>query len=261
MDGAEINPGTKSGLPEGFQLLCNLLASDRKKIIHSGLSSVNLEIKDDSGNPLEVEVGRFLGAGACASVYSLRGKSDGMFAKFSKAAFDTYLANELKVLKHLWTDCNSLVPIPRPEHPELKTIEVKAHCQTAERKCLVLKGILGCSAAKVGVVGARLLQDVFARVSDALDFAHRKEICHMDVRPSNIIISPEGTIQLIDWGCAASTDEEICGFRGSLAYAHDYILTVDKHKIWKPKKEFDMASLAFTMAALIKPSHSSEKGD
>ncbi len=45
--------------------------------------------------------------------------------------------------------------------------------------------------------------NICAQVAQALDFAHSKKIIHRDVKPSNIMISPEGDVKVLDFGLAA----------------------------------------------------------
>ena len=49
----------------------------------------------------------------------------------------------------------------------------------------------------------RLLQ-VLIRICNAVAFAHSKEICHLDLKPANIICGEYGEVQVIDWGLAAA---------------------------------------------------------
>ncbi len=45
--------------------------------------------------------------------------------------------------------------------------------------------------------------DICGKVAQALDFAHSKKIIHRDVKPSNIMISPDGEVKVLDFGLAA----------------------------------------------------------
>src|SRR5262245_45191263 len=41
-----------------------------------------------------------------------------------------------------------------------------------------------------------------AEVADALDYAHRQGVIHRDVKPSNLLLAPEGRLSLNDFGLA-----------------------------------------------------------
>ena len=46
------------------------------------------------------------------------------------------------------------------------------------------------------------LLDIFIKVCDAVDYAHSKNVLHLDIKPENINVGDFGQVLLIDWGLA-----------------------------------------------------------
>ncbi len=51
--------------------------------------------------------------------------------------------------------------------------------------------------------------DVFAKVCDALSFAHSRGVIHRDIKPSNIMTGEHGQVYLMDWGIAIVHDAQL----------------------------------------------------
>jgi WD40 repeat protein/tRNA A-37 threonylcarbamoyl transferase component Bud32/tetratricopeptide (TPR) repeat protein len=60
-----------------------------------------------------------------------------------------------------------------------------------------------------GGLGFRQASDLLARVAEALEHAHRQGIVHRDVKPSNIMLRPDGTPAVMDFGLAKRETGEI----------------------------------------------------
>ena len=56
-----------------------------------------------------------------------------------------------------------------------------------------------CRDHRLGLDG-RL--DLFSRVCDAVQYAHDHLIVHCDLKPGNILVTPEGGVKLLDFGIA-----------------------------------------------------------
>lgn len=74
---------------------------------------------------------------------------------------------------------------------------------------LVMEYVDGLSLAELlaRVEGGRLTGDecahVLLSISRALEYAHRSGVLHLDIKPTNILIDPQGTVKLADFGMSS----------------------------------------------------------
>jgi protein kinase-like protein len=61
---------------------------------------------------------------------------------------------------------------------------------------------------RVGRLPADWVAALLARVADALDAAHRAQLVHRDVKPSNLVIGPDGQVTLLDFGISRMLDDD-----------------------------------------------------
>jgi len=63
-------------------------------------------------------------------------------------------------------------------------------------------GTFAAEIARAGKVVADRAVDVVAVVADALDFAHERGVIHRDIKPANLMILPDQTVKVADFGIA-----------------------------------------------------------
>jgi serine/threonine-protein kinase len=66
-----------------------------------------------------------------------------------------------------------------------------------------------CDAQKLPV---RQRLELFRKVCDAVQFAHRNLIVHRDLKPSNILVTSDGTPKLLDFGIAKVLNPNLAGY-------------------------------------------------
>lgn len=93
------------------------------------------------------------------------------------------------------------------KHPNIVTIYELGENQGAQY--IVMEFLEGASLDKVLATDAPLpldrAADILAQIASALDYAHGKGLIHRDVKPSNIIIAPDGHATITDFGLVKDT--------------------------------------------------------
>ena len=93
---------------------------------------------------------------------------------------------------------------------------------------IVMRYIKGGSLAdlleKRGALPPRMVADLGSQVASALDFAHQKSVIHRDVKPSNILLSPDlKTAYLADFGVARITGQRTVTEQGMLVGTPEFM--------------------------------------
>jgi len=103
---------------------------------------------------------------------------------------------------------------------------------------------------------------IFLRVCNAVTFAHDRNICHLDIKPSNVNVGEYGEVRLLDWGLACKTDENGaalrprgCSPQGTPGYmAPEQISTnPDAPPVGKSSDIYALGALLYSMFALSSP--------
>ena len=92
------------------------------------------------------------------------------------------------------------------------------------------------------------ITETFLTVCGALVFAHEKGVIHRDMKPSNILVTPEGVAKVIDFGVAKATGPT----PGMTLYTADEV-TVGTPAYMAPEKgeEIDVRSDVYALGAIL----------
>jgi len=92
------------------------------------------------------------------------------------------------------------------DHPNLikvYALETEADWLFRVKKALLLiEYVSGKTVDLIGKLQLSHLIQIFLKTADALVHCHRKGICHADLKPSNIMLSKQGEVKIIDYGLA-----------------------------------------------------------
>lgn len=245
--------GMIDGVPAGMVVLGNLMERPS-----SDLYGLSVETKSEV-------LGDQLGAGATAVVFRRAQEANtthpNSVVKVSRYGFGKYMENEIKVLQKLATQVNS-VHIPSLVNEsdsvikggklrimlgsvptELPAIETTPAGKKAD--------LLFLASSEVDSLQTRL-RLVLDGIKAALEYMHKRRICHCDVTPKNMIIAggddDDRRAVLIDFSISSEMEKNLKGFHGTPNYAHREIFSCHfTSKKWKPRPDHDKAGLGFSL--------------
>jgi serine/threonine protein kinase len=91
---------------------------------------------------------------------------------------------------------------------------------------IVMEYVAGPSMAEVlrdrGILGVEETVGIVAQACQGLDYAHRQGVVHRDVKPGNLLQSPDGLVKLADFGIAKAAEQssitQVGSVLGTAAY-------------------------------------------
>jgi serine/threonine protein kinase len=121
---------------------------------------------------------------------------------------------------------------------------------------------LGTLIEEEGRLDYRRAARTAAQIADALEIAHEKGFVHRDVKPSNVILTPEGHVYLTDFGLAKRT-ETAAGLTGAdqLLGTVDYV-SPEQIEGSEPDERSDVYSLGCVLYEMLagEPPFAAQKG-
>lgn len=152
---------------------------------------------------------RSIGAGGMGSVY-LAERSDGAFrkevaVKIVKRGMDTdFILRRFRQERQI---------LARLDHPFIASL-LDGGTTDDGRPYFVMEYVNGVSLYKYAdrnQLTIRRRLELFVKVCSAVEYAHRSEVVHRDLKPSNILIRPDETPRLLDFGIAKVFNPELQG--------------------------------------------------
>ncbi len=94
-----------------------------------------------------------------------------------------------------------------------------------------------------GPVAPSMAASIIRQVALGLHAAHQRGIIHRDVKPANVLISPDGTAQILDFGLALMADDPEAEFSLAMIFGHDCLGTPD---FISPEQSLDSSAVDAT---------------
>jgi eukaryotic-like serine/threonine-protein kinase len=100
-----------------------------------------------------------------------------------------------------------------------------------------------------GPLSALVAASIISQVAEGLEYAHAQGLIHRDVKPGNVLVSPEGVAKLSDLGLAGSLggEAEADPRHGKIVGTADYISPDHVRDPWNPTPAWDIYSLGCTL--------------
>jgi serine/threonine-protein kinase len=149
-------------------------------------------------------LGRHLGSGGMGSVYAAERLLDGTIQRSAVKVLAPHAAGP-ELAERFQRERHILASL---DHPAI-TRMLDAGIDAEGRGYLSMEFVDGthldayCNAGTLGIP-ERL--HLFLKVCEAVDYAHRNLVVHLDLKPSNILVTASGVVKLLDFGTAKLID-------------------------------------------------------
>ena len=197
---------------------------------------------------------RLLGTGGAGSVYSARSQASGK--RVAIKVLRTAAANS-QAVQRFRQECRALARLSHPGIVQLIETGVARGGVTY----LVMEFVHGQSIDAWSQVNQPCVErciDVLRDVLAALAHAHDAGVIHRDIKPHNVMVTPEGRVKLVDFGVArlSGDDGRRTGFRtetghlvGTFAYMSPEQADGRSERIGVASDVYQAALLLFEMLA------------
>ena len=146
---------------------------------------------------------------------------------------------------------NEIRALARLDHPNLVRALDAGH--DANVYFLVTEYVPGCDLRKLvrrdGALGMEEAASIISQVARGLAHAHARAIVHRDVKPGNVLVTPDGDAKLSDLGLAGPLegDLEKDPRFGKIVGTADYLSPDHIRAPWEPTPAWDIYSLGCTL--------------
>ncbi|OFV79385.1 MAG: hypothetical protein A2Y78_15150 [Acidobacteria bacterium RBG_13_68_16] len=150
------------------------------------------------------ELQSVLGRGGMATTYRARRTGDGQTVAV-KVPHDGCLAEERFIARFLREGKLG----EQLHHPNI--VRIYAAGEEKGRPFLAMELVSGRTLKELlrqhGPLPPRRALEIARDIAEALDYAHAKGVIHRDLKPENVMVLPDGTLKVMDFGIARLSDQ------------------------------------------------------
>jgi len=172
------------------------------------------------------ELGELVGYGGMAEVH--RGRDTRLNREVAIKVLRADLARDPSFLNRFRREAHSAAGLNHPSIVSVYDTGEDVAPDGTPQPFIVMEYVPGRTLRDIvkseGRLPARRAMEIVAEVCSALDFSHRNGIIHRDVKPANVMITPQGGIKVMDFGIAravadnASTVTQTANVIGTAQY-------------------------------------------
>jgi serine/threonine protein kinase len=169
-----------------------------------------------------MRIGKFhvvgkLGEGAHSSILQIRRTEDGK--SYALKVVPIAGPEDQKYLDQAEHEFRVARMLDHPNLTKIYVLEPQKDWLFRVRKVhLLIEYVNGKTLDKMQQLSVPRLVQIFARVASALVHMHRRNVCHADLKPNNIMLSRAGDVKVIDYGLAWIKGEPKSRVQGTPEY-------------------------------------------
>jgi serine/threonine protein kinase len=206
-------------------------------------------------------VGEMIGRGGMGTVWSATDKILQRRVALKEVTFSVHLTDEERDILRERT-MREARAAARLDHPCVTTVFDVV--EEDGRPWLVMEHVPARSLQEVVEEEGPLPPPVVARIGldvlAALEAAHAEGIVHRDVKPANVLVSPDGRARLTDFGIATTTGDSSLTTQGALIGSPSY-MAPERASGGQPGPSVDLWSLGATLYTAVEGRLAFDRGD
>ncbi|KAH9973475.1 hypothetical protein BGW80DRAFT_241207 [Lactifluus volemus] len=185
-----VNLGVASG---EHAIASDLMARDATE---GSVSRQTLVVREEGKAPTHFQLGNCIGRGQFGSVYRALNLNTGQMVAVKRIGLDGLKEEEIAQLMR------EVDLVKRLSHPSI--VKYEGMARDKNTLSIILEyaenGSLGQTLKAFGKLNEKLVASYVVKILEGLDYLHRSDVVHCDLKAANILTTKTGNVKLTDFG-------------------------------------------------------------